>query len=233
MACRLLTIGIMKSVVLCLSFALFIVGACGGTARRGDGGDNGADSAGSTHVGGSKPVAGAASVGGSTSVGGSGGDVDPRACTSNGQCQLVPSSCCSCGSGGASDYMAINSRYAADAVLGCAEQVCGPCSPPVPDLDAAERYLLATCSAGRCTVVDLKATVITECASDDDCALRAGLGCCQECGVVEPVAIARTEQATIGMLVCAGPMACDPCVATLDGYAATCKDDHCSVSLAP
>ena len=148
--------------------ALLSAAACGGSAF-----DNRAGVAGSNGMAGSNGVAGSNSAGSGGSSTGSGGNsagathagagtgpghagsaaggaasggLDLSACTSNSPCEVVPISCCGCGTGPISNFTAINAAYEMQFSARCAAVDCAPCGPmPSPPLDDPRLYLVATC----------------------------------------------------------------------------------------
>ncbi|HEX3851448.1 MAG TPA: hypothetical protein VHW01_10810, partial [Polyangiaceae bacterium] len=101
--------------------------ACGGKSAAGDG------SAGNS-AGGATGVAGSALAGSgdATSSGGCDAgsfDADIYGCSSNTDCQIVPRSRCSCGSGPLSSYTALNSIGILRQGQGCDTVPCAPCGP--------------------------------------------------------------------------------------------------------
>ena len=217
-----------------LSIALLSAVACGGKSSESNG--LGQGSAGNS-AGGASGVAGSA-AGGSGDAMSSAGidagifDADIYGCTSNTDCQIVPRGCCSCGSGPLSSYIALNAIGIRG--LSCGTVACAPCGPTTaPDPNDPALYYLATCQAGRCAVVDLRATDVTACQVASDCSLRAGTGCCGGCGGGLPVAINSSQEPALEQEVCGNePTACNGCAPVFSGYDATCSDGRCSVELA-
>jgi hypothetical protein len=235
-----------------LPFSVLGVVACGGSAF--DSGGQGAGGtgavagssvfAGSGNLGGSGSAAGSGSVAGfssagSTSIGGTGGaagsgggaGLDIQACTSNSDCEIEPTSCCSCGSGPVSDFTAINSKYQSQYESRCGASTCPACPPVAYDPNNPTLYYVATCENSRCVVVDLHTQIITACTSAADCSLRSGTACCSGCG--ENMISLNTDRASeLSTLVCgSAPTACPACAPSNAGYSTGCSDGRCTVVL--
>lgn len=85
---------------------------------------------------------------------------------------------------------------------------CAPC-PPVSS--GALEYFVPDCFKEECTVVDLRDPTFASCTRNDECFVRYGNGCCEDCGGNSPIAL-RVD-APISRLLCGdGPAACPPCV---------------------
>lgn len=192
--------------------------ACGGSAVDG-GTPSGAPSgaaAGSAN--------GASSNGGTTSTGDSVGapSVDIQACSDNADCEVAAQDCCNCGSESLGAYRAINQRFLADDAARCnnVNCNCGLSIPAGPDL--ATQYFVPTCRAGRCQVVDLRATAIVGCQTAADCTLRSGAACCQGCGA-NAIAVNVNGEAPLEELVCGSePTACGKCAPVFTDLGVDC-----------
>jgi len=206
--------------------ALLSAAACGGSAF---------DSRDGLGAGTAGAAAGGAANGGS-------GGLDLSACTSNTQCEVVPISCCSCGTGPSSNFTAINAAYEMQFSARCAAVACAPCEQATPPLDDPRHYLVATCqrpaeasanAAGRCVVVDLRATELTACQTASDCSLRSGTSCCSGCsGSI--VALNGSHMPELSGLICGSePVACPACAPSFDQYLATCSEGRCGVEFNP
>jgi hypothetical protein len=201
------------------------VGGSGSAA--GSGNVAGFSSAGSTSIGGTGNVGGA---GGAAGSGGSAG-LDIQACTSNSDCEIEPTSCCSCGSGPVSNFTAINSKYESQYESRCGVVDCAGCPPVAYDPNNPTFYYVATCQASRCLVVDLRTTDITACTTAADCSLRSGTACCPGCGQAL-VSLNTSREAELSQLVCGDePIACAECAPGDSGYSTGCTDGRCSVVL--
>jgi len=213
---------------------------------------SGGSSAGSGHsVGGQSSGEGGSATGGVIGRGGTGNagsasggsaGIDVTACMSSSQCEVVPVGCCSCGMlGPVEDFTAINSAYQAQFNTRCATVDCAGC-PPMRAPQPSDPYfsLAATCerpidapnTAGRCIVVDLHKSAVTQCNSGNDCTLRSGTACCSGCGGV-PVAINRNQISTLTALVCGTEeaIACPACAPNFTGYTTGCHDGHCTAEI--
>lgn len=230
---------------LCLGpIALLSAQACGGNAleSRGSGGGNGLSGSSGAEAG--RGGEAGKSSGGAPDEGGGSGGLDARVCTSNTQCEVVPVSCCSCGSAGPiSNFTAINSAYSAQFNERCAAVDCAPCLPtPMPGLNDPSFYVVATCerpidapegAPGHCALVDLRATEITACKSASDCSLREGTACCQGC-LGQPVALAGRQGSALSALVCDGQStSCPACAPNFYGYQTVCDSGRCGIALTP
>jgi hypothetical protein len=243
-----------------LPFAVLSVGACGGSAFEGglgtggtapgSGGSNanagtsfGAAS-GSLGVGGSFGRGGSSSTGGSANGGtgnvagtgasaGSGG-TDIQACTSNTDCEIEPTSCCSCSTGPVSNFTAINSKYVNQYNQRCGTVDCAGCPPTAFNPNDPVFYYVPTCQAGRCTVVDLHTTDITACSTAADCSVRSGTACCPGCAA-QAVALNTKNEPELSKLVCGNELsACPGCAPpTPSGYSVGCADGRCDLLLTP
>jgi hypothetical protein len=180
--------------------------ACGGSAI--EPGVSGTTGSGGDAVAAAGSDAGGTGAGGGTASGGASDDI--QACSSNTECEVVPGACCNCSSTQVSDYKSINARYATLDAARCNGTGCD-CPGTAAGLDDPVSYFVATCRAGRCEVVDLRATDITSCKTAADCVLRSGTSCCQGCGE-DPVAVNVSAEANLKQLVCGRePAACRHC----------------------
>ncbi|WP_437588552.1 BPTI/Kunitz domain-containing protein [Sorangium sp. So ce1000] len=164
-----------------------------------------------------------------------GGLPDMGACASPSDCIRVAPGCCGgCDPADADAFRAIN-RASADlfeAVYGCGGAVCGPCQD-VTEAERTAHYFTATCEAGRCVVLDVRESPLTECAVDSDCVLRDGLGCCEGCDGTGIVAL--NQSADLNALACPADMgACPPCAPVYpDGMTAVCSSGRCQPQMPP
>lgn len=216
-------------------------GAAGASAGSAAGGAAGlmnlagASSAGANSGGSSSAGAGSGGSSGAIGSGGSAG-VDLRACTSSSECQVAPVSCCNCGTGPVSAYTSINAKHSMEYLNRCQTADCAPCPPVAYQVDNPVFYYVPTCQAHECEVVDLRSDSndITACKQDSDCMLRAGAGCCPNCGGSAPIAIGVGKEPVLEKLVCGNePVGCLECAPTFTGYAAQCSAGQCRVQLAP
>ena len=250
-----------------LPVALLSAAACGGNVFQSNGGaagnGGGTVTAGGGDVGGGWTLGGAgaipaggadpggASFGGQSAAGAGGssagaGGTDTQACVSNTDCEVIPSGCCSCGSGPVSSYIAINSVYESQYQDRCnATWHCSACGPVAFNPNDPVSYYVGRCEhsaapggaatgPGRCVVVDLETTAITACKSANDCSLRGGTGCCSSCSGGTLIAINTGEELELTADACGDtPQACAACAPAFSGYDATCSDGRCRVEPAP
>lgn len=107
----------------------------------------------------------------------------------------------------------------------CGDVACEPCAE-VPPVSQTTQYYLATCEARKCGVVDLRTTPSTECETDQDCFLRAGIDCCPACSATSFAALSSTDFLN-GRCTDIG---CPECVTPVpDNLFASCLDGRCIV----
>lgn len=159
------------------------------------------------------------------------GEEDRAACAMNGECAVVPASCCAtCGEVTLADVVAIRAseREAHRRDVCPAEMIaCPPCLPtPFP-------HLQASCEAGRCTIFDV-GEEHGACRSRDDCVVRVA-NCCECGGDTSPEALIALRRDAVGAyqaLVCSPLADCATCAPVYpDGVAADCVEGRCAVSL--
>jgi hypothetical protein len=173
------------------------------------------------------------SVAGSGNTGSGGGPAGFQACSEPTDCLLSSVKCCgACDPVQASNFVAVNAASLIDYQnqMGCAGVVCSPC-PAARLSNMTSQYFGATCSARTCTVFDVRSTAYTECESDADCYLRAGLYCCEGCSADFGI-VAVSRRKNISTLVCgnASP-GCPPCrFEPPAGYSALCVNGRCTAS---
>lgn len=224
--------------------ALMACVGCGGSADDGNAGNGGAagsgGNAGSAASGGSGASGGNAGSGASggsagsgasggnagTGNGGSGGDSFTH-CAVPSDCVLMPASCCgSCGAYTREDIQAVNKDiedYARGLVCG-EDEGCALCYTP------SDANLVATCTAGKCQVVDLLTSPATECQVHSDCRLRSN-ECC-ECGGSQDVEhlVAVSNSAPLESAVCDPELGCPECEpGDPMGVEAQCQAGRCVV----
>lgn len=208
-------------------FLLPCVLGCGGNVAVGSGGDGGAG-------GGTTTGTGAASTGSTTSTG-TGGSLpgDFTACDGPGQCTLVTVECCPpCGMPELPDVLAVH----VDQGMAYKDYTC---PDPVDCPACATGYnphLFAYCdtAAGKCVAADTRTHAVSACTSDDQCVLRNGTECCENCNelqVSEITSVAFVADPSLMELVCAPDNACPPCAPIYPADVTTaCGDDgHCRV----
>ena len=152
-------------------------------------------------------------------------------CEDNGDCLLAARSCCGgCEPSQLSDFIALNVEHTDQyrKTQNCELVDCAPCLPPEPGV-SNRPYFVATCEAGRCVAVDLRATQATSCSQPSDCSLRFGASCCEGCGGNEIIAV--SDEVALSELVC--PAVLPPCLACApgdpEGFTADCQGGRCVV----
>jgi Kunitz/Bovine pancreatic trypsin inhibitor domain len=160
-----------------------------------------------------------------------GGTPDYDGCTGPTDCVVTPFACCGeCEPVSVQSIIAINKSHVADYdnSMGCAAVGCGVCKE-VPPTERTSPNFVATCTRGRCALVDIRETELVACQSNTECKLRMGAGCCERCS--DDSVVALNTGANLRDLVCGdGAPACPPCVPTLPkGYAAFCISGKCQV----
>lgn len=201
---------------------------CGGNVAVGTGGAGGAGGAG----GGTTTGTATASTTSSTGTGGSLPD-DFTACDGPGQCTLVTVECCPpCGMPELPDVLAVHVAQG----MAYKDYTC----PDPVDCPACETgynpHLFAYCdtAAGKCVAADTRTHAVSACTADEQCALRNGTECCENCNELqsyELTAVASGADPSLMELVCAPEIACPPCVPIYpaDVIAICSNDGHCQV----
>jgi hypothetical protein len=96
---------------------------------------------------------------------------------------------------------------------------------------AQDPYLVATCRASRCEVVDLLQQAVTSCTANTDCRLRTNV-CC-ECGgptdVEHLIAINSGGEQGFTALVCDPMQACGRCAAIYPDLPVSCTGGRCKI----
>jgi hypothetical protein len=163
------------------------------------------------------------------------GGGDYSACTLSSECVVVPASCCgSCGAATRGDAIAVNM----DELSAYRTSVCGEMMGCPACYMAQDPTLVATCDAGRCEVVDLRAEDLTSCMVDTDCQVRTH-DCCECGGDVSLEGLIALPLASYGDLM---DLVCDegssePCPECAPVYpmeaSGVCDDDnHCAIEWA-
>jgi hypothetical protein len=153
-------------------------------------------------------------------------------CRSASDCELVPAGCCGpCEPVTAEGLTAINRDYLTRYLdeQGCAGIDCAPCPEPAPGTATRQNFGVR-CDAGTCAVFDVRKSELATCSDDPDCRLRGGLGCCEDCTAVEPVAV--SIEADVESVVCGDERmdcaACEPAYPA--DLTAVCLDGACAVA---
>jgi len=154
---------------------------------------------------------------------------DPKtACNAPTDCELRSPSCCgACEPLEATDLVAMN-RSAARQTC---QVACGACLSPVAN-ESTGRYFVPGCVDHRCTVIDIRETKVTECASTSDCALRNTARCCEACGASgDPIAFNKSINLVAEF--CGGlAQPCPACIGGVaPGYTTECRNGRCTVDL--
>lgn len=162
-----------------------------------------------------------------------GGVPDLDTCAAPIDCVLAAPSCCgACDPVDASSFVALNRAATAqyEAANGCAGVACGACQD-VNEIERTSQYFTATCDGGRCVVLDVRESPLTQCATDTECVLRDGVACCEGCDGAGIVAL--NQSADLGPLVCGGgDPGCPPCAPLYPpGMQAVCVDGRCRPAL--
>jgi hypothetical protein len=133
------------------------------------------------------------------------------------------------------DLIAYNPKY--DPLFACgftrdapAPGANAPACAPCPPIESGTlRYFVPDCVKGQCSVVDLRASPLTECQSELDCQLRRGSGCCQSCTNDDLIAIRK--DVSLEDFVCPRdlPVGCPGCAAPPTADRVTCWQGHCAV----
>ncbi|WP_437576129.1 BPTI/Kunitz domain-containing protein [Sorangium sp. So ce887] len=158
---------------------------------------------------------------------------DMDMCEAAGDCVLASPRCCAACDPGvdAQAFVAIHRDATTDfwnATM-CVDVSCSPCQE-VSEAERTSQYFTAACESGRCVVLDVRESPLTECTQDTDCALRDGVGCCEECGGKGIVAL--NQSADLRAIVCPeGFGACPPCAPVFpEGMTAVCVEGRCQPS---
>ncbi|MEZ4232552.1 MAG: hypothetical protein R3B89_25455 [Polyangiaceae bacterium] len=219
----------LRGAACCLSL---LVAGCGGSTSSAGGTGGGAGVGASAGAAGDAGSAAQGGTGqGGTGQGGSAGiGAPPQDCDVPSDCIVVPASCCgACGAATRGDAVAINRSEAST----YRQQLCFDMDCPACDMPR-DPTLVATCSAGRCELVDLLQHEATACTRDEDCVLRTN-ECCN-CGGAQDMEhlIAVNSMSSYPRLVCDPDEACDACVdAPPDRARAYCATNgHCAAEWA-
>jgi hypothetical protein len=151
-----------------------------------------------------------------------------QACDKHSDCMLVQSRC-ACAYLARADVTAFNRRFQDRLTVPACAQRCQILPSP---------YLIPSCEAERCQVIDIREHVVSECENVADCALRVR-ECC-ECGgntaTDAVIALPRANFAAYQALVCddAAPVcrACSPSYPPTEGVGLiarmSCRNGHCA-----
>jgi hypothetical protein len=215
--------------------ALLLFAACGGSTSVGTGGASGGGGTGGGGTGGAGAVSGGggtAGLGGGGAGGGTGGSAggptDATQCAVPSDCLLLSFSCCGqCGAVVRGDAQALNKSGATEYLTNnCATVDCPPCFQP------QDPTLLATCEAGRCTVVDLLTHPSTSCTDATQCRVRTN-ACCECGGPTDSdhlIAVSTVSSGGYEPLVCDPDSACPECAPVYPAVTLDCVDGHCQIT---
>jgi hypothetical protein len=123
----------------------------------------------------------------------------------------IETSCCgTCGVPELPAFAGVNENYVQNYR---AEKCPAPYAcPALACLTAENPNIAARCTMGHCEAFDVrKVAAYSACQLDTDCALRAGLGCC-ECGATTWVAVSHSGEQAIPAAECAPNAACADCL---------------------
>jgi hypothetical protein len=150
-------------------------------------------------------------------------------CESSSECVAIraPACCAACEPVGPDAFLAVHRDDAPDYQSPDCDVVCAPCAGPINIVPTSGNFF-AECVETRCVLRDVRDTAASECERDEDCQLRSGTGCCDDCGD-RPVAISN-EQTLLGLLQCP-ELACPPCVSVFPDHEAICATGSCRVVL--
>ena len=160
-----------------------------------------------------------------------GGTPNYDSCEVAADCVLAANGCCGVCDGPsvtAHDFRAFNRKHELEASA-CpnADVACGAC--PNPEGDGTYKYFVPNCVNNECVVEDIRKSDATACESDQDCKLRNGSACCEECEVNQWLAV--RSDGGFEALVCSGSNeACPACEAVPRSDArANCYEGRCGV----
>jgi len=158
------------------------------------------------------------------------GEIESAACMTSLDCTLIPSRCCgACDEVTLQNIVAVNTSHTTVVVAqpSCATIDCVTCDPP-----PYHAWLGATCRENHCVAFDVRQTEFIVCTEDDDCRLRAGLGCCENCSPSPDEFVPVNRSPGLEAFVCGDDLVeCDACApAPPAGYSATCEGGRCGVS---
>lgn len=150
------------------------------------------------------------------------------ACQADSDCALTTLGCCgACEPIPSSAFVAVSSAHLTDVRdSSCKNTTCGACLNSTTVYEDTGKYFKPVCSSGQCSVLDIRESELTACASDSDCELRDGASCCPSCGG-QFVALSTSAN------VCPGVQpACGLCISERpSGLDAACRSGHCQLAL--
>ncbi|HEX6277428.1 MAG TPA: hypothetical protein VFZ53_30505, partial [Polyangiaceae bacterium] len=159
------------------------------------------------------------------------GALDMTRCTSHSDCVVSTTGCCGgCEPLNYYDFVAINAAHMDELRKRTCDPgvACGAC-PPYEGAPMRP-WFTARCDAGHCVAYD--ASVAARCMTSDQCRLRAGLACCEDCSPANDGLVAISSEQALREVACGGEAACDACVPSYSPAAsAYCTDEgFCGVA---
>jgi hypothetical protein len=157
-------------------------------------------------------------------------DGDITSCETSNQCVLRAAACRSaCEPAPLGSFVAVNGLEDEELSerLGCNLQFTGGACPPTGD--PTSQWFGATCDSGRCVGFDARTSAITECEMDDDCVLRNGMRCYEDCQSTPETVVAVNRDADLMALLC-DPNAYEPPTCDIlypDGAEPACVEGRC------
>ncbi len=151
--------------------------------------------------------------------------VTSQACVLPSDCVRRANDCCAFGGPTVAAYSAIHT----DELEAFTEwQACGDMFACPPGLPVPQPYILATCQAGMCGLVDVREEAFTACADDSECRIRTN-DCCECGGGTEGEDLVAVSGGGIEDLVCdPGAIGCPECGAVYpDDVRAVCTGGVC------
>jgi hypothetical protein len=108
-------------------------------------------------------------------------------------------------------------------VIGC--KYCAADCATTPD----DGYVGTSCIGGHCIPFDARAKGFTDCLTDEDCSLRWGVECCENCDVSPSNVVAVSHREELSWLACGPNLACNTaCGPPKPGFP-TCVEGRCAV----
>jgi hypothetical protein len=164
--------------------------------------------------------------------------IDLSACSGPGQCVAVLRACCpTCTTPEAPSYTGVNEMYASTyRTRTCGRSVCPAIACPVGSTGGVNPNVAAQCVMGHCEVFDVRRVPeFSGCTVDKDCAMRAGLGCC-ECGTASAgwVGVSLAGKSALQAAMCTPTSRCLACIPMPPpGAQSLCQNKTCVVAQAP
>jgi hypothetical protein len=176
-----------------------------------------------------------------------GGSPNYDTCSQPSDCVIAGNGCCGVCDGPGVDLnslIAFNPEYTSRSGLQCvipleapAPGAPGPgqepiaCAPCPPVMNGALKYFVPDCVRGQCAITDLRQSPLTTCKTSEECVLRHGTHCCEECTTTNLVAL-RSDVAFQKLVCGSGDIACDDCAPPPSDAVAYCAaSGHCEVGV--